>query len=119
MKQLSGDAKEFVLGVLDYVKSEAKSPDTRAKVRSALNKVSADEQNRNVAFVETAIELSEKEFADLKKALEGLFKRTLEVKMNVKPELLGGMRISVGDWIYDATLSNQLYQLQSNLIESL
>lgn len=119
MKQLSKNARDFVDDVVKYVKTDVNSQAVGVKVRSALSKITADVQSGNMAVVETAVDLSDAEKSELGKVLEHILKRPVSLSVLKKTDMLGGMRITVGDWVYDATLSNQLKQIESHLIESL
>lgn len=68
------------------------------------------------AYIETAFELSEAELADL---LAKLSKKFPGVKLNpivsVKPELIGGVSVTVGDQIMDATVRARLAEMKTML----
>lgn len=63
------------------------------------------------AHIDTAVELANEEKHKLEVLIEKIFKRTMNLEYHIQPQLLGGLRISVGDWKLDATLLNQLRQL--------
>jgi F-type H+-transporting ATPase subunit delta len=119
MKPLTKNARDFVDDIVRYVKTDVNSQAAGAKVRSALTKITADVQSGNVAVVETAVDLSETEKNELRRVLEIILNHPVSLTIQAKPDMLGGIRIAVGDWVYDASLSNQLKQIQSHLIESL
>ena len=60
------------------------------------------------ATIETAFPLSDAERAELLTALEHRFGRRIEATVSVKPELIGGARVTVGDNVIDATVAEQL-----------
>ena len=60
------------------------------------------------ATIETAFPLEGNELAELTAALERRFKRKVEAEVVVKPELIGGARITVGDNVIDGTVQERL-----------
>jgi F-type H+-transporting ATPase subunit delta len=60
------------------------------------------------ATIETAFPLEGGELADLTAALERRFGKKIEAVVVVKPELIGGARVTVGDNVIDATVAEQL-----------
>lgn len=50
--------------------------------------------------------------------LQRALKRDIDLKLSVKPEVLGGILIRVGDTVYDGSLANQLARLRQDLISS-
>jgi F0F1-type ATP synthase delta subunit len=119
MKTLSKDARDFVDGVVKYIKTDSKSITVGSQVRSVLAKVTEAENLENKAVIETAVSFNEIETKSIKEVLERLFGHPIEPKIVVSPKLIGGFCITVGDWVYDATLSSQLKQIKNNLFSSL
>jgi F-type H+-transporting ATPase subunit delta len=60
------------------------------------------------ATIETAFPLSDADLAELTAALSRKFGRKVEASVFVKPELIGGARVTVGDNVIDATIAEQL-----------
>jgi F-type H+-transporting ATPase subunit delta len=60
------------------------------------------------ATIESAFPLSDADLAELSAALERRFSRKIEATVFVKPELIGGARVTVGDNVIDATVAEQL-----------
>ncbi len=80
-------------------------------------------QNKESKIVEAKIfsknKLSHKSIQEIKEFLEKRYKaETIELEEGVDEGLIGGMKIQVGDDIIDATLSNQLDQLQKHLLRN-
>lgn len=69
------------------------------------------------AYIETAFELSD---ADVKGLLDKLASKFPGVKLTprvrVNPELIGGVSVTVGDQIIDATVRTRLEQMKTTLI---
>ena len=60
------------------------------------------------ATIETAFPLAGNDLAELTAALERRFGKKVEAAVVVRPELIGGARITVGDNVIDATVAEQL-----------
>jgi len=67
------------------------------------------------ATIETAFPLEGGELAELTAALERRFKRKVEAEVVVKPELIGGARITVGDNVIDGTVQERLRTMTMQL----
>ena len=60
------------------------------------------------AVIETALPLSDADLNELTAALARKFGKRVEATVHVKPELIGGARITIGDNVIDATIAEQL-----------
>lgn len=60
------------------------------------------------ATIETALPLSDADLTELTAALARKFGKRVEATVLVKPELIGGARITIGDNVIDATIAEQL-----------
>jgi len=67
------------------------------------------------ATIETAFPFQGNELAELTSALEKRFGRTIEATVTVKPELIGGARVTVGDTVIDASVQEQLRAMAAQL----
>lgn len=72
----------------------------------------ADEQ---VAVVSVAKPLSDSQLQRLTKALAGRFGRELQLNVLVDPKLVGGVRVSVGGEVIDASIRNRISQARLQL----
>ncbi len=67
------------------------------------------------AVVQSAFPLNSAALSDLKPLLEARFKRHLNLQLTVEPELIGGIRVAVGDEVYDTSIKAQLDHMKSVL----
>ncbi|MFO1414753.1 MAG: F0F1 ATP synthase subunit delta [Burkholderiales bacterium] len=67
------------------------------------------------ALIETALPLSDAELAELTTALARKFGKKVEATVVVRPELIGGARITIGDNVIDATIAEQLRAMSVQL----
>lgn len=65
--------------------------------------------------VQSAVPLDKEMLAEIKKSLEKRFSSTLVLKNRVTPELIGGLRIQVGNMVIDASVKSRLENLKEIL----
>ena len=76
----------------------------------------ANAQNgRSDARIYSAFPIAPGELADLKAVLEKRFGCQLETQVQVDPELIGGVRVVVGDEVLDTSVKARLQQMKSAL----
>jgi len=75
----------------------------------------AAEEGAVEAHIETAYALSDIEVGELTAALTARFKRTVTAKVSLTPELIGGVRMTVGDDVIDASVRGKLASLTASL----
>ena len=64
------------------------------------------------AVIESAFPIEGPQLADVVATLEKRFKRKLNAKVEVKPDLIGGIRVIVGDEVLDTSVRARLEQMQ-------
>ncbi len=64
------------------------------------------------AVVESAFPIEGAALADVVATLEKRFKRKLNAKVELKPELIGGIRVTVGDEVLDTSVKARLEQMK-------
>ena len=67
------------------------------------------------ADIASAFPLDEATLASLTKDLEARFKAKINVKVRLAPELIGGVRIAVGDEVIDASVRGKLANMAAAL----
>jgi F-type H+-transporting ATPase subunit delta len=67
------------------------------------------------ALIQSAFPVGEAEVAALLPALEKRFGRKLKAAVQVVPELIGGVRVTVGDEVLDTSVKARLAQMQAAL----
>ncbi len=66
-------------------------------------------------LVESAVKLDEKTYNAIRSKLEKRFKVKLDLDQQVVPDLLGGLRIRIGNTVIDGTVQGQLSRLRNTL----
>jgi F-type H+-transporting ATPase subunit delta len=60
------------------------------------------------ANITSAFDMSDAQLKDLVKSLETKFKRKIEAKVSVNSELIGGVKVEIGDEVLDASVRGKL-----------
>jgi F-type H+-transporting ATPase subunit delta len=71
------------------------------------------ELQRRHAVVESALPLSESEMNEVRSEITRLHGRDLTFETNIRPDLIGGLRIRVGSDVWDGTVRARLEALPS------
>ncbi|MET3141927.1 UNVERIFIED_ORG: F-type H+-transporting ATPase subunit delta [Arthrobacter sp. UYEF2] len=77
--------------------------------------LAAKRQQRWIATVSVTRPLTETQFARLQSGLNSLYARELKINLTVDSELIGGIRVQVGDEVLDASVISRLGQLHRQL----
>jgi F-type H+-transporting ATPase subunit delta len=72
---------------------------------------------RKEVIVETAIELDENLRGQVTEHLKGVLQAEIILQERVDPSLLGGIRVRVGDTVFDGTVANRLRSLREQVAE--
>ncbi len=80
--------------------------------------LAAEERGRRVAEVRSAVELDGAEYRRLAEALGRSVGRTVELRVQVEPSLIGGMAVAIGDTVIDGSVRHRLDQLREALAPS-
>ncbi len=81
----------------------------------ALRRLLRAEAAKKQVTVESAVELADATADEVKKSLASQYGKDLNFEFKVTPELLGGMRIRVGNDLFDGSVKARLEQLQESL----
>jgi F-type H+-transporting ATPase subunit delta len=81
-----------------------------------LIELAANRREREVAYVTVAKAMSEEQQRLLSEQLSAIYGRTVDLKISVAPEILGGLRVRVGDDLYDATILRHLAEARAGLV---
>jgi F-type H+-transporting ATPase subunit delta len=104
---------ERVAGVLDYI--EKHRPANPLMVLRAYHRLVAAELSRGQAVVEHAGPISQAELERLATALIQKYHRPITASARSNPALIAGLRIHVGDDVYESSVAGQLAALAASL----
>jgi F-type H+-transporting ATPase subunit delta len=85
-------------------------------VHEAFIEILAERLNRASVRLTSAAVLSPSDLADIKKKLEGLTGKQVDIDSKVDASLIGGAKAQIGSTIYDGTIKNQLSKMRSQLM---
>ncbi|GAB2726346.1 F0F1 ATP synthase subunit delta [Streptomyces bullii] len=74
----------------------------------SLSKLAAERRDRMVAVVTSAVPLSDVQKQRLGAALAKLYGRRMHLNLDVDPEVLGGIRVQVGDEVINGSIADRL-----------
>ena len=75
----------------------------------------ATRQEKVVAVVKTAVPLTDEQLTRLRSSLGRIYGRAVSVHIEVEPEVLGGIRVQVGDEVIDGTVAGRLEDLRRRM----
>ncbi len=84
-------------------------------ITAAFEELKAQDEGILEAQIIAATKLSAAETKDLVKRLEAKFGKKIEATVSVDAEIIGGIKIIVGDTVIDASVKNQLQNLAYTL----
>ena len=76
----------------------------------------SERRRRSFASVASAVPLSETQQARLGSVLAEIYGREIQINLQVDPDVVGGLRIQVGDDLYDATVLARLTRARQRLV---
>jgi len=104
-------ARNFLRTVIDNGRLAA-LPDMAAQFRALMNAQSGSSD----AVVYSAFPMDAAAVAELAVTLEKRFARKLNVRVELDPEIIGGVRVVVGDEVLDASVTARMEQMKVALI---
>jgi ATP synthase F1 delta subunit len=88
------------------------------RIRRAFEALWADENKLLPVTVTSAVELDDGLVSDIGKRIEEQTGRRVELSSKVDPDLLGGLKVSVGNMVLDASVRNRLEQLRKQVAKA-
>jgi F-type H+-transporting ATPase subunit delta len=85
------------------------------EVASQFRQLKNDADGTADCLIESAFALSDSQLADLTKRLANKFPRRLKPEVRVEPQLIGGVRVTVGDRVLDSSVRAQLDAMRIQL----
>ncbi|MET0262419.1 MAG: F0F1 ATP synthase subunit delta [Rariglobus sp.] len=104
---------EKVAGVLAYV--EQKEAVNAVAILTAYRRLVATEVGKGAAIVEHSGPVSDMTLASIGANLSQRYGRPVTTTAKANPELLAGLRVRIGDDVYEASVANQLAALSASV----
>ena len=88
------------------------------RIRRVFDALWAEENRLLPVTVTSAVDLDDQLVSDIGKRIEEQTGRRVELSSNVDPDLLGGLKVSVGNMVLDASVRNRLEQLRKQVAKA-
>jgi F-type H+-transporting ATPase subunit delta len=108
--QLNDDGKRMVRVLIDNNRLAI-----LPAIRDQYELLKAKEQGEVEARVETAMPLNDTQVSELVKMLKTRFKKEVRAVVTVNASLIGGVKVTVGDVVIDASVRGRLDQMATTL----
>ena len=102
------------LAILDHLVQQPRGRRIAELIRHATGIV-ADESGLEIATVTTAAPIDDAQLTRLAKALASSHGRQLRINHVVDPDLVGGVRVQIGDEVIDGSLATRMNELRLQL----
>jgi F-type H+-transporting ATPase subunit delta len=109
------DDNDATLGNFIRVLAENERLALLPEILDLFTAMKSSEDGIKEAIVESAFAIDEAQLTALIGQLEGHFKSKLSASVVVKPELIGGVRVAVGDQVLDASVRGKLEAMATAL----
>lgn len=84
---------------------------------AGISELAAVRRGRFVAYVRSATELTDEQQQRLAAALQRIYRREVDIRLDVDPAVIGGLSIKVGDEVIDGSMQHRLDQLRRTFAE--
>ncbi len=112
---LQGKAADDIARMADLLVENGRLSAVAAELARQFELLKLEAESTLEAHVASAFKLSAQETKDLKAMLESRYQRTVNVTSTIDPELIGGVRIAVGDEVIDASVRGRLASMALTL----
>jgi ATP synthase F1 delta subunit len=82
------------------------------RIRREFDRLWAEENKQLPVTITSAVELDKETVDDLGKKIQDQTGQKIDLTANVDPDLIGGLRMQVGNMVYDATIRGRLDKLR-------
>jgi F-type H+-transporting ATPase subunit delta len=117
VKKVVSDADERIVNFLELLAERHRMP-AMFRIRREFDALWAEENQLLPVTVTSAVELDEGVVEDIGKRIQEETGRKVELSSNVDPDVLGGLRVQVGNMVLDATVRNRLERLRKTVAKA-
>jgi len=114
VRRIVSDADERLLNFLELLAERHRMP-VIFRIRRIFDDLWAEENKLLSVTVTSATELDQSLVDNIGKRIEEQTGRQVELSSSVDPDVLGGLRVRVGNMVLDATVRNRLEQLRKQV----
>jgi F-type H+-transporting ATPase subunit delta len=106
----NAEVKNFLAAVLENRRFA-----TLPAVSALFEQLKAADEGVAQAHIESAFAMTDAQLAELTATLTQQLKRKISADVSVNPELIGGVKVTIGDLVIDASVSGKLTALATSL----
>ena len=117
VRRIVSDADERTLNFLELLAERHRMP-ALFRIRRIFDGLWADERKLLPVIVTSATELDQGLVDEIGKRIEEQTGRQVELSSDVDPDVLGGLRVRVGNMVLDATVRNRLERLRKQVAKA-
>ena len=117
VRRIVSDADERTLNFLELLAERHRMP-ALFRIRRIFDGLWADERKLLPVTVTSATELDQGLVDEIGKRIEEQTGRQVELSSDVDPDVLGGLRVRVGNMVLDATVRNRLERLRKQVAKA-
>ncbi|MGH2785001.1 MAG: ATP synthase F1 subunit delta [Actinomycetota bacterium] len=104
---LGGKASPHTVNIVSFLVQQGRARDL-PKIIDSLVQLAAEEREKAVAEVRTAVPLDDEDRQRLKEAISRATGKQVDLKVIVDPDVIGGLLVRVGDQVFDGTVKRRL-----------
>jgi F-type H+-transporting ATPase subunit delta len=117
VRRIVTDADERILNFFELLAERHRMP-ALFRIRRVFDGLWADENKLLPVTVTSATELDQGLVDDIGKRIQDQTGRRVDLSSQVDPDVLGGLRVQVGNLVLDATVRNRLEQLRKQVAKA-
>jgi ATP synthase F1 delta subunit len=117
VQRIVSDADERLINFLELLAERHRMP-ALFRIRRTFDSLWAEENQLLPVTVTSAVELDESLVQDIGRRIEEQTGHQVELSSDVDPDVLGGLRVRVGNMVLDATVRNRLEQLRKQVAKA-
>jgi F-type H+-transporting ATPase subunit delta len=114
VRRIVSDADERLVNFLELLAERHRMP-VLFRVRRSFDAMWAEENRLLPVTVTSAVELDQGLVEDIGRRIGEQTRRRVELSSSVDPDVLGGLKVQVGNMVLDATVRNRLEQLRKQV----
>lgn len=118
MKGKKFNSDEVVAGIVDFIKEETDEDLLFAVIDQFDNLLPQSKRSVDIRILSYP-KLSNEQKESINKKVSGMLNRQVKLSEIVDDTLIGGFKLQIGDFIYDASIKGQLESVKGQLYESI
>lgn len=111
---LGKKASPHTVNLISFLVQQGRARDL-PKIIDSLVQLAAEERERAVAEVRTAMPLDDEDRQKLKDAITRATGKNVDLKVIIDPEVIGGLLVRVGDQVFDGTVRRRLQMAKERI----